>query len=182
MDTEQDAPSFDIGYHRWVASQISSGRATVGMVEGSHEQLLAEVERLTHLVSPAKLKKAASTEPVEASTVLGLIDVLAKHRRDAAVHVEYMGIKSSPGYMGSYRGFYDQLAISPDGLKPQTVADVLKSLRAIKRNGINGDGGPYEVQSHTGVWVDRGQAEQQHLSGVRVEGGIVILMTESRDG
>lgn len=176
-----DDHSFNIEYHRFVASQINSGRATTAMIEGSHEQLLAEVERLTHLVSPAKLKKAASTVPAEASTVPGLIDVLAKHRRDAAVQVEYMGMKSSPGYMGSYRGMYDQLAIHPDGPKPQTVADVLKSLRAIKRHGINGEGGPYEVQPHTGVWVDRGQAEQQHLSGVRVEGGIVILMTESRD-
>ncbi|QOD05964.1 hypothetical protein [Pseudarthrobacter sp. BIM B-2242] len=174
-------PAFNISHHRWVASQIQSGRATSALVEGSHEQLLAEVERLTHLVSPAKRNLPGSTEPVEVSTLLGLIDALAKQRRDADIQVEYMGMKSSPGYMGSYRGMYDQLAIAPDGTDPQTVADVVKSLRTIKRKGINGEGGPYEVQTHTGVWVDRGQAEHQHLSGVRVDGGIVIIMTEPRE-
>lgn len=173
--------AFNIDYHRFVASQIRSGRATTGMTEGSHEQLLAEVERLTHLVSPAKRNLPASTEPVEVSTLLGLIAVLAKQRRDADIQVEYMGMKSSPGYMGSYRGMYDQLAIAPDGTEPQTVADVVKSLRTIKRKGINGDGGPYEVQTHTSVWMDRGQAEGQKLSGVRVDGGIVIIMTEPRE-
>ena len=29
--------------------------------------------------------------------------------------------------------------------------------------------------------VDRGQAEQQHVSGVRVDGGVVVIMTEERD-
>jgi hypothetical protein len=28
--------------------------------------------------------------------------------------------------------------------------------------------------------VDRGQAEQQHLWGVRVDGGVVVIMTEER--
>lgn len=180
MDTEQ-GKTFDIGYHRWVAHQIETGRATAAMVEGSHEHLLAEVERLTYLVSPAKLHLPASTEPVEVTTLLGLIDVLAKQRRNADIQVEYMGMKSSPGYMGSYRGMYDQLAIDPDGREPQTVADVLKTLRTIKRKGIQGEGGPYEVQSHTGVWVDRGQANHQHVSGVRVDGGVVVIMTEPRE-
>lgn len=180
MDTAQ-IPTFDIGYHRYVAAQIRSGRASSSMVEGSHEWLLAEVERLTYLVSPAKLKQPARTEPVEVTNLLALIDALAKHPRDADVQVEYMGMKSSPGYMGSYRGYYDQLAIDPDGREPQSVADVLKALRSIRRKGIDGDGGPYPVHAHTGVWVDRGQAQQQHISGVRVDGGIVIIMTEERD-
>ena len=180
MDTEE-VPVFDINHHRWVASQMQSGRATAGLIEGSHEQLLAEVERLTYLVSPAKLQQPARTEPVPADNVLALIDALAKHPRSAAVQVEYMGMKSSPWFMGSYRGYYDQLAIHPDGPAPQTVGDVLKTLRAFKRKGFPGDGGPYPVETRTGVWVDRGQAEGQHLSGVRVEGGIVVVMTEGRD-
>lgn len=180
MDTEQK-PAFDINHHRWVAAQIECGRATPAMIEGSHEHLLAEVERLTYLVSPAKLHLPASTEPVEVTTLVGLIDVLAKQRRNADIQVEYMGMKSSPGYMGSYRGMYDQLAIDPDGREPRTVADVLKDLRTIKRKGINGEGGPYEVKSHTGVWVDRGQATHQHLCGVRVQGGVVVIMTEPRE-
>lgn len=182
MDSDQYTPPvFDINHHRWVAAQICSGRATAGMIEGSHEWLLAEVERLTYLVSPAKLQQAAKTEPVETQTLIGLIDVLAKQSRNADVQVEYMGMKSSPGYMGSYRGFYDQLAIDPDGREPMTVADLLKELRTIRRKGISGDGGPYEVKPYTGVWVDKGQAEQQHLSGVRVDGGVVVIMTGTRE-
>jgi hypothetical protein len=83
--------------------------------------------------------------------------------------------------MGSYRGMYDQLALHPDGRDPKTVADVLKELRGIRRKGIVGDGGPYPVKPYTGVWVDRGQAEQQHVSGVRIDGGVVVIMTEERD-
>jgi hypothetical protein len=182
MDTATyTPPAFDISHHRWVASQIRSGRATAATIEGSHEWLLAEVERLTYLVSPAKLKLAARTEPVPVDTLVGLIDVLAKHHKAADVQVEYMGMKSSPGSMGSYRGFYDQLAIDPDGREPMTVASVLKELRTLRRKGISGDGGPYEVKPHTGVWVDKGQAEQQHLSGVRVDGGVVVIMTEPRE-
>jgi hypothetical protein len=177
----EENPAFDIGYHRFVAAQIETGRATTAMIEGSHEHLLAEVERLTYLVSPAKLHLPASTEPVEVTTLVDLIDVLAKQRRNADMQVEYMGVKSSPGYMGSYRGMYDELGIYPDGKEPQTVADVLKTLRTIKRKGISGEGGPYEVKSHTGVWVDRGQAEHQQVSGVRVQGGVVIIMTEPRE-
>lgn len=180
MDT-QTLPTFDIGHHRYVAQKIREGRATTGMIEGSHEHLLAEVERLTYLVSPAKLKQPARKEPVEVTNLLALIDILAKHPRTAAVQVEYMGMKSSPGYMGSYRGYYDQLAIDPDGRAPVTVAAVLKELRTIKRKGITGDGGPYPVKPHTGVWVDRGQAEQQHVSGVRVDGGVVVIVTGERD-
>lgn len=180
MDT-QELPAFEINHHRYVAQQIRNGRAHTHLVESSHEALLAEVERLTYLVSPSKLRQPARTEPVAADNVLALIDVLAKHPREADVQVEYMGMKSSPGYMGSYRGYYDQLAIHPDGSGPKSVSDVLKELRTIRRKGINGDGGPYPVQPHTSVWVDRGQAEQQHVSGVRVDGGIIVIMTEERD-
>lgn len=171
MDT-QELPAFEINHHRYVAQQIRNGRAQTHLVESSHEALLAEVERLTYLVSPSKLKQPARTELVEATNLLALIDVLAKHPREADLQVEYMGMKSSPGYMGSYRGYYDQLAIDPDGSEPKSVSDVLKELRAVRRKGFNGDGGPYPVQSHTGVWVDPGQAQQQHVSGVRVDGAL----------
>jgi hypothetical protein len=177
----EETQTFNIGFHRYVAQQIESGRATTGLIEGSHEQLLAEVERLTKLVFPEPAKPQTVTAPVAVDTLVGLMDVLAKHVPTAEVQVEHMGTKSSPGYMGSYRGYYDQLAIRPDGQNPMTVADVVKKLRTIFRKGIPGEGGPYEVRTFTGVWVDRGQAEGQHLTAVRTEDGIVILMTESRD-
>jgi hypothetical protein len=180
MDT-QDRPAFDINHHRYVASRVECGRAHPDLVASSQEALLAEVERLTYLVSPSKLKQPARGEAVEVSNVVALIEALAKLPKNAAVVVEYMGMKSSPGYMGSYRGYYDQLRIEPNGPEPKTVAEILKELRGIRKRGIVGDGGPYPVQPFTGVWVDRGQAEQQHLSGVRVDGGIVVIMTEERD-
>lgn len=48
----EETQTFDIGYHRFVAAQIESGRAARAMIEDSHEHLLAEVERLTYLVPP----------------------------------------------------------------------------------------------------------------------------------
>jgi hypothetical protein len=120
MDTHE-LPAFDINHHRYVASRIESGRAHPDLVASSHEALLAEVERLTYLISPAKLKQPAKGKPVEMSNLIALIDALAKQPKNAAVMVEYLGMKSSPGDMGSYRGFYDQLAIDPNGREPKTV-------------------------------------------------------------
>lgn len=210
MDT-QTTPTFDIGFHRYVAQQIESGRATTGLIEGSHEQLLAEVERLTAILSEVKSKQpitvntreglqalieverllhqvplpvsepAIATETIPVSTFVGLIDALAKQDAEAKVIVEYMGMRSNPRAMGSYRGFYDQLAIRPDGMDPRTVGVVLKKLRSILRKGIDGEGGPYKIDTFTGVWVDRGQAEGQHLCALRVEGDSVVLMTEPRE-
>ena len=35
--------------------------------------------------------------------------------------------------------------------------------------------------SYTGVRVERGHAEQQHVAGVRVDGSAAVIMTEERD-
>ncbi|HEX9088687.1 MAG TPA: hypothetical protein VF867_14310 [Arthrobacter sp.] len=181
MDT-YEPPAFDINYHRYVASRIACGRAMPDTVAASQEMLLAEVERLTYLVSPAKLKQPTRGETVEVSNLIALIDALAKHPKNASVVVEALGMKSHPGEMGSYRGYYDQLSIEPKGREPKTVADVLKELRSIRKKGIIGDGGPYEVKPFTGVWIaEYGDCSQQHLSGVRVDGGVVVIMTEERD-
>jgi hypothetical protein len=181
VDT-REFPAFDIDHHRYVASRVQTGRAHPDMVASSQEVLLAEVERLTRLVSPAKLKQPARGEPVAVSNLLTLIDALAKQPRNAAVVVEAQGRKSSPGEMGSYRGYYDQLRIEPNGREPKTVAEIFKELRDIRKGGIRGEGGPYPVKPYTGVWVaEYNDCSQQHLSGMRVDGGVVVIMTEERD-
>jgi len=35
--------------------------------------------------------------------------------------------------------------------------------------------------SYTGVRVERGHAEQEHVAGVRDDGGAAVIMTEERD-
>ena len=35
--------------------------------------------------------------------------------------------------------------------------------------------------SYTGVRDERGQAEQQHVDGVRVDGSVAVTMTQERD-
>lgn len=37
------------------------------------------------------------------------------------------------------------------------------------------------VMSYTGAGVERSQAEQQHVAGVRVDGIVAVIMTEERD-
>jgi hypothetical protein len=182
MDT-QTIPAFDINYHRYVAQQINTGRATSQTVESSHEILLAEVERLTFLISPAKLKQPAHGVPVEAYNLGPIITALAKHPKNASVVVEYLGRKSHPGEMGSYRGYHDELRIEPNGRDPKTVADVLKTLRRFRKSGITGyKGGDFPVTDRTGVWIaEYGECSEQHVSGIRVDGGIVVIMTEERD-
>ncbi len=182
MDTDT-LPAFDINHHRYVAQKAREGRAHPHMVESSQEVLLAEVERLTYLVSPAKLKQPAHGVPVEASTFGPIVAALAKQPRNASVVVECLVRKSHPGSIGSYRGYHDELRIEPNGREPQTVADVLKDLRRFGKSGITGyKGGDYPVTDRTGVWVaEYGESSQQHVSGVRVDGGIVVIMTEERD-
>ncbi|MET3142788.1 UNVERIFIED_ORG: hypothetical protein ABIB13_002506 [Arthrobacter sp. UYEF2] len=41
--------------------------------------------------------------------------------------------------------------------------------------------GTVPVMSYTGVRVKRGQTEQQHVAGVRVDGIAAVIMTEERD-
>jgi hypothetical protein len=182
MDT-QELPAFDINHHRYVAQQVRTGRAHHHMVESSQEMLLAEVERLTYLISPAKLKQPAKGEPVEAHSLGPIIAALAKQPRNASVVVECLGTKSHPGEMGSYRGYHDELRIEPNGRAPKTVADVLKELRRFRKSGITGyKGGDYPATDRTGVWVaEYGECSQQHVSGIRVDGGVVVIMTEERD-
>lgn len=182
MDTHT-LTSFDITYHRTVAQQITTGRATSQTVESSHETLLAEVERLTYLISPAKLKQPGHGLPVEAHDLGTIIAVLAKHPGNASVVVECRGRKTHPGDMGSYRGFHDELRIEPNGRAPRTVADILGELRRFRKTGFPGcKGGDYPANDRTGIWVsDFDEASEQHVSGVRVDGGIVVIMTEERD-
>ncbi|MDQ6752057.1 MAG: hypothetical protein M3017_01260 [Actinomycetota bacterium] len=89
MDT-QESSDFDINHHRYVAQQIRSGRAHAHLVEASQEMLLAEVERLTYLISPAK------GEPVEAYNLGPIIAALAKQPPNASVVVEHLGSKQPP--------------------------------------------------------------------------------------
>jgi hypothetical protein len=183
MDT-QEVPAFDINHHRYVAQQAKTGRAHHHMVESSQEMLLAEVERLMYLLSPAKLKQPAHGLPVEAHNLGMLMAAFSKQPRNASVVVEYLGRKSHPGEMGSYRGYHDELRIEPNGREPRTVADLLKDLRRFRKNGIIGyKGGDYPVTDRTGIWVaDYGETSQQHVSGVRVDGGVVVIITtEERD-
>ncbi|ACL42303.1 hypothetical protein Achl_4352 (plasmid) [Pseudarthrobacter chlorophenolicus A6] len=182
MET-QKLPAFDINHHRYVAQKAKEGRAHQHMLEASQEALLAEVERLTYLISPAKLKQPAIGEQVEASTVVAVIAALAKQPRNAAVLVEYYGSKSHPGEISSYRGYHDELRIGPQGREPKTVADVLKDLRRFRKNGITGyKGGDYPVTDSTGLWVAYyGESSHQHVAGIRVDGGVVVIATEERD-
>jgi hypothetical protein len=62
MDTSP-LPVFDINHHRYVAHHVRTGRAHADRVESSQEPLLAEAERLTYLISPARLKQPAKGEP-----------------------------------------------------------------------------------------------------------------------
>jgi hypothetical protein len=67
--------------------------------------------------------------------------------------------------------------------RAETVGEVLKELRRFRKHGIAGrKGGGHPATDRTGVWVaDFGQTREQHVSGVRVDGGIVVIMTEERD-
>lgn len=176
----ESAPTFDINHHRWVAQKAREGRASQHTVEASQEALLAEVERLTYLVSSTH---PAHSDPIEAQTLGEVIASLAGQPRNAAVLVDYYGARSQPGEISSYAAYDDQLRIGPQGREPKTVGEVLEDLRRFRKYGITGrEGGGYPVTDATALWVAYyAEESQQRVSGVRVDGGIVIIMTESRD-
>lgn len=171
-------PEFDLDIHRRVAERVVSGRATAAQVEASQDALLHEVIRLTTLLSPP----VAALIP--ATGIDDLIAALVVVPRNAALYVETGDIRTLAGTVGSYRGYHDHLRVCAGSHKLRTVADVLRWLRGIKRNGFTGDGDvKYEASNGKPIWLaEMDNTSDWVLAGIRIEDDAVILVGNESHG
>lgn len=86
-----------------------------------------------------------------------------------------------PNKFLSYRGYYDQLALSHDGMEPPTVASLLQLAEAADGAVFEGyKGGRYTMDQFTPVWAaDYGEWPGRAVVGVRYDkdAGVVVLRT-----
>jgi hypothetical protein len=124
---------------------------------------------------------AAGNRTIPASTLGPLVEALESCPPSAPVFVDYRGQLLHPGVATYYRGYHDELAISPDGIGRDTVADLVLTLRTILRDGFTRPGTETAAPESTGVWVAKYRdASDLHVIGVRAERSMVVILTEDR--
>jgi hypothetical protein len=108
-----------------------------------------------------------------------LIDELSKFKPDAWVMFAFGRLR--PGHVESYRGYYDELAIEPDGTEQRTVGDLLAELQAAVGCTFMGyKGGEYVMGLDTPLWAaEHGSAFQACIVGVTDDYGDALIETAS---
>lgn len=104
----------------------------------------------------------------------GLIDTLAALPQDAPIQWDHGG---HVGYLRSYRGYYEQLALGSDD-KARMVADVFADARAADGETFDGyKGGSYAMSRDTPVWAaEWGDTSDYGIAGARMENGVAVLV------
>jgi hypothetical protein len=101
-----------------------------------------------------------------------LIATLERMPMDAPVKI----LGGNAGWLMSYRGYYDQLALGT-GTEVRTVVEVLDDCRsAIGRTFEGYKGGNFTMRPHTPVWADEyGQYSSNAIVGVALADGVVEI-------
>ena len=106
-----------------------------------------------------------------------LIDVLERAKDDEHVRFDWGGMV--PGAFHSYRGYYDQLAMSVRDADSPTVAEVKGWCREADGGEYRGwKGGDYTMSRDTKVWIaNTGKATGTELVGATVHswGGVTLI-------
>ncbi len=111
-----------------------------------------------------------------------LIDSLRNLPSDEPVLFD-LDAPASPGRFASYRGYYEDLAVSlwaDGGDIATTVGEFLTRAEAAVGDTFEGyKGGSYVARRETPVWAsDWGEASGRAVIGLFHEGGRVIILTE----
>ncbi len=87
----------------------------------------------------------------------------------------------SLGEIGSYRGYYEDLAFEPTilALEPKSVGDVLTMARSAMGRDFEGyKGGDYPASEHTALWLSNyGHCSHQGIVGLEERDGAVWVKT-----
>lgn len=99
--------------------------------------------------------------------------------RDPDVRVQFDFNSMVPGNTGSYRGYYQDLAIAPEPHRVVTVKMVYDQFCALVGTWICGwKGGEYRVTEETALWVAHsGDASGTAVVGVKEYDYLVIIET-----
>lgn len=125
--------------------------------------------------------RAADNRTIPASTLGPLVEALESCPPNAPLYVDYHGHLIRPGNAAYYRGYHNELAISPDGTGDHTVSEYAETLRGILRDGFTRPGTETAATETTGVWVAKHRdASNLHVVGVRVKRSWVAILTEDR--
>jgi hypothetical protein len=130
----------------------------------------------------AALKAESANRPTVIASTLGpLIEALRGCDPDATVRLDYCGDLVNPGKPTYYRGYHNELALTPNGTKPVKVAELVEILRDILLFGFTRPGRETEAPATTGVWVAKHREPSGlHVMGIRVEDSTVVVLTEER--
>ncbi len=98
-----------------------------------------------------------------------LIAELKKHKPGEWLTIKGGPVPLTPGEVGSYRGYYDQLAIAVNGGGYATVGSLLAELEAAVGKTFTGyKGGEYVMTRDTKVWLaNYGESGGSRVTGVR---------------
>lgn len=130
----------------------------------------------------AALKAESATRATVIASTLGpLIEALRGCHPDATVLLDYCGGLVNPGKPTYYRGYHNELALTPDGTKPVKVAELVEVLQDIRLYGFTRPGRETEAPAATGAWVAKHREPSGlHVVGIRVEDSSVVVLTEER--
>ena len=114
-------------------------------------------------------------------TLGALIEALRKCDPEAEARFDFGYF--CPSFCVSYRGYYDELAISYERGTWPKVSAVLAELGAALQNEFEGyKGGVYRMAGHTPVWVaNYGESPGVAVVEVKNGRGTVIICTEHID-
>jgi hypothetical protein len=158
------------------------GEDTLQIVDGAMGGVIAYCHR-DSAGRIVEALRASASRTVIASTLGQLIDALETCDPDAVVEGQYKDELVTLGKPSFYRGYHCDLAFSPEGIGPATVVETIRALRGIIHAGFTRPGGHQEADESTRVWIARYRdASHQQVSGIRVEGDKVVILTEKRPG
>ena len=104
-----------------------------------------------------------------------LILLLRLQPQTNAIKIDYGG---NPGSLDSYRGYYKDLAISPDGDTEKTVAAFLSDCENSVGKTYDGyKGGEFTMTKQTFMWVACYGTTGKMLTGVESKGKSTVLVT-----
>lgn len=115
-----------------------------------------------------------------------LIAELKQYNRGAYLRIDKSPVGLAPIELGSYRGYYEDLAIGvgPARSAPWNVGDLVAALEESIGSTITGyKGGEYEVTVGTRVWISNyGESSGSRVTGVRFANwGCVYITWENDD-
>jgi len=99
---------------------------------------------------------------------------------DQAKHVFINSSSDFPGYLDSYRGYYDQIAVTMQSKNLVTVAEFLKLCKGAIGQVFTGyKGGEYQMNADTPMWASNyGYASGAAIVDVTERDYVVIIETK----